>query len=144
MKSIKPSIQFFIDLGKTQTILANRFDRSLGGLGFNEFLILFYINQSDNQKMRRVDLADKIGMTASGVTRLLLPMEKVGLVKSGSAEKDARVRFVSIASGGKQKLSEAIERLGFLADDIIPNKNTKEIQTLSKLLVEIGGRALMK
>jgi len=30
-----------------------------------------------------------------------------------------------------------------LAEDIIPNKKTKEIESLSGLLMEIGGRALM-
>ena len=93
--------------------------------------------------MRRVDIADKIGLTPSGVTRLLLPMEKVHLVKSGPIEKDARVRFVQLASAGKQKLAETLERLEVLAEDIIPNKKTKEIESLSGLLMEIGGRALM-
>ena len=93
--------------------------------------------------MRRVDIADKIGLTPSGVTRLLLPMEKIHLIKSGPIEEDARVRFVQLASAGKQKLAETLERLEVLAEDIIPNKKTKEIESLSGLLMEIGGRALM-
>ena len=93
--------------------------------------------------MRRVDIAEKIGMTASGVTRLLLPMEKIHLVKSGPIEKDARVRFVQLASGGKQKLTEVLDRLDLLAEEIIPNAKNKKIEILSDLIIEIGGRALM-
>jgi len=143
MTKINKSIEFFINLYKTQTILNSRFDRGLGGLSFSEFLILFHLSQAEGEKMRRVDIADKIGLTPSGVTRLLLPMEKVHLVKSGPIEKDARVRFVQLASAGKQKLAETLERLEVLAEDIIPNKKTKEIESLSGLLMEIGGRALM-
>ncbi len=143
MNAITPSVKFFLDLGKTQTILSHRFDRGLNGLGFNEFLILFHLDQSENKKMRRVDLAEKAGMTASGITRLLLPMEKIGLVKSGAIEKDARVRFVMLASGGKQKLTEALERIELLAEEIIPDNKLKGIENLSNLLIEIGGRALM-
>jgi len=143
MTKINKSIEFFINLYKTQTILNSRFDRGLGGLSFSEFLILFHLSQAEGEKMRRVDIADKIGLTPSGVTRLLLPMEKVHLVKSGPIEKDAQVRFVQLASAGKQKLAETLERLEVLAEDIIPNKKTKEIESLSGLLMEIGGRALM-
>jgi len=143
MKKENAAIKFLINLGKTQAILTHRFDRGLGGVGFNEFLILYYISQAEDHKMRRVDLAEKIGMTASGVTRILLPMEKIHLVKSGPIEKDARVRFVLLSEAGKQKLSEALERLEVLAEDIIPSKNMKEVESLSGLLVEIGGRALM-
>ena len=102
MSSMSPVVKLFLNLAKTQSILFNRFDRILGGLGFSEFLILYYLGQTKEQKLRRVDLAEKISMTASGVTRLLLPMEKV-----------------------------------------LPAVKTKDIEALSDLLVEIGGRALM-
>lgn len=143
MRNIAAPIQFFLTLSKTQSILSNRFDRSLGGLSFSEFLILFHIDQAEEGKMRRVDLAEKIGMTASGVTRILLPMEKIHLIKSGPVEKDARVRCVVLSKAGKEKLEEALERLDILAEDIIPEGKTKNIEQLSGVLIEIGGRARM-
>ncbi|PIT88009.1 MAG: MarR family transcriptional regulator [Candidatus Magasanikbacteria bacterium CG10_big_fil_rev_8_21_14_0_10_36_32] len=143
MSKTSPLVKFLINLAKTQTILNSRFDRGLGGLGFNEFLILHSLSQADNQTMRRVDIADKIGMTASGVTRLLLPMEKVHLIKSGPNEQDARVRCVLLASGGKQRLFEALERMELLSEEIIMPNQLDKISELSDLVVEIGGRALM-
>jgi DNA-binding MarR family transcriptional regulator len=136
-------VEFFINLARTQSILSNRFDNSLSGLGFNEFLILFHLNNSGEQKMRRIDLATKIGMTASGVTRLLLPMEKVHLIKSCSVEKDARVRFVQPTPAGKQKFVEAFERLNLLAEDIIPITKINKLKKISDLLIEISGKTLM-
>ena len=143
MKSIQPAVKFFIHLGKTQAILSNRFDRGLGGLSFSEFLILYYIGQAEGQKISRIDLAKKIGMTASGVTRLLLPMEKVHLVKSGPQEQDARIRYVMMSAAGKEKLAEAMERLEVLAEDIIPHSSVKEIESVSNLLLEIAAKTVL-
>src|SRR4051812_48921539 len=93
MTSISPQLAFFIDLAKAKTVLSRRFDNRLSfhGLGFSDFMILYHISLSQDQKMRRTDLAEKIGLTASGVTRLLLPMEKIGLIKRESNEQDGRV-----------------------------------------------------
>ncbi len=136
-------VKFLVNMAKAQTILSDRFDRGLGGLGFTEFLILYNLSQAQDQKMRRVDIADKIGMTASGITRLLLPMEKVGLVKSGPNEADARVRAVILASGGKQRLTEGLERLEILCEKIIPDMPDKKLKELSEFMIDLGGKALM-
>ena len=143
MEKIDPKVKFFVNLGKAHSILSGRFDRGLGGLGWSEFLILFHLDQAEAGSMRRVDLAGKVGMTASGITRQLLPMEKVHLVKSGPVEKDARVRTVALAAGGREKLTEALERLEFLAGEIIPDGQAKAIAEMSDLLLELGGRAMM-
>jgi len=143
MTKINPTVTFFLNLGRAQTILAERFDRGLGGLGFNEFLILYHLEQAEAGKLRRVDLAKKIGLTASGVTRLLLPMEKIGLIKSGPPSDDARVRFVIMSNSGRQKMLEAVERLELLGEDLIPSSKNKNLGQLSELLLEISGRALM-
>jgi DNA-binding MarR family transcriptional regulator len=143
MVKASKKVKFIINLARTQTIINNRFDRGLGGLGFNEFLILYHLSQADDGKIRRVDIADKIGMTASGVTRLLLPMEKVGLVKSGPVDADARVRSVILASGGRQKLEEALERIEYLAGEIIVPGQAKKIDEYMEFITELSGRILM-
>jgi DNA-binding MarR family transcriptional regulator len=121
MSNIHPSVEFFLALAKTQTILARRFDNGLGGLGLNEFIILQTLSQAPDERMRRIDLATKVGLTASGITRLLAPMEKVGLVKREATKDDARVSFVALAPGGKRKLAEGMERAEQLAEDLLPN-----------------------
>ena len=94
--------------------------------------------------MRRIDLADKIGITASGITRMLLPMEKIGLVKNGDNEADARVRFFYLSSGGKEKLEDALDRFEMLAEDVISDDKVNNLKSFSDLLIEIGGKILMK
>lgn len=136
-KNINQAILFFMDLAKMQAIASRRFDNSLGGLGFNEFIILYHLNQAENERMRRIDLAEKIGLTASGVTRILLPMEKVGLVKKEVNKDDARSSWVIIATGGKRRLSEGLERAEFLVDEIISDKNKTKIRELSETITRI-------
>jgi DNA-binding MarR family transcriptional regulator len=144
MEKVNEKIKFIINLAKAQSILVKRFEGGLGnGLGFNEFLILFYLNNAEGKKMRRVDLAEKISLTASGVTRLLLPMEKIGLVKSDENSDDARVRIIMISKSGQNKIEETLARFSDLIEEILAPIKDSDIKNLSNLLVDVGGKILM-
>jgi len=138
MKKINSSLQFFINLARAQNVMSRRFDGKLGGLGFNELVILWHLSQAPDEKMRRIDLAEKIGLTASGVTRILLPMEKVGLIKKETNHQDARVSAVMLAVGGKRRLAEAMERAEIFMEDIIPAEKQKKLQEASDLIADFG------
>ena len=106
---------------------------SVQGLGLAEFIVLQELDNQSEGKMRRVDLADKLGLTASGITRMLLPMEKIGLVKRAADKNDARVSHVVIAASGKRILEESIERANMISDEIIAS-NQICIEELRDLL----------
>lgn len=125
-------------MAKVETVLTRRFDSALGGLGFSEFVILLHLHQAKEEKMRRVDLAEKIGLTQSGVTRLLAPMEKVGLIKRLTDSGDARVSFVALAQGGKRRFTESLEEANLVAEDLFAGKE-KNLVDISSLLAELGG-----
>lgn len=129
---------FFFSLFKTCAVANRRFDNSLGGLGFNELIILYHLDQAEGKKLRRIDLAEKIGLTASGVTRILLPMEKVGYVKKETNKDDARVSLVLLAPGGKRRLEEAMERMQFLMEEKFTSLGIKKMKELTGLLDETG------
>jgi len=137
MKKINSSVRFCFDIAKFQTVLSRRLDARLGGLGFNEFIILYHLSRADDQRMRRIDLAEAVGLTASGVTRLLLPMEKIGLVRREASDRDARVSFVKLAPGGKTKLEEGVERAEIFGEELIPADKIKRVEETSKLLSEL-------
>lgn len=102
------------------------------------------MHNAPEQTLRRIDLAEKVGITASGITRLLLPMEKIGLVEKKVNPNDARVSLVSIASGGKKQLDDALIRMQEQLDDKITQKQTKELENTTQLLKEIGTQFLWK
>jgi len=139
MKKVSESLKLFINLSKIQTENARFFSGGLDGMGFSEFTILFHLNATQGEKMRRIDLAEKIGLTASGVTRLLAPMEKIGLIKKETNAQDARVSFVSITDSGKRNLKESIERAEIFAQQVFPVDKIKKLKGLSNILVELGG-----
>lgn len=130
MKELKPQLKFFINLAQLQAKVSQIFDRHLlGGLSFNDFIILYYLSQVEDERLRRIDLADKLGVTPSGITRMLLPMEKLGMVTREASEYDARVSFVKLAPGGKRLLNETIEEAEHMAEEILPETKlaSKEI-----------------
>ncbi|MFN7160463.1 MAG: MarR family winged helix-turn-helix transcriptional regulator [Candidatus Gracilibacteria bacterium] len=138
MKDLTALTKFFLTLAKTQTILTRKFDGKLGGLSMSEFMILSHLHEASGEKLRRVDLADKVGLTASGITRILLPMEKIGLIKKETNERDARSSYVLLASGGKGMLTEAIERAELFSQDILPNIPEKKLEEMSDILNKLS------
>ena len=103
-------------------------------LGFSEFIILYHLSLAHDEKSRGVDLAEKTGLTASGVTRVVLPMEKIGLVKREPDKQDARVSCVVLTTAGKRKLNEALERAEIFCEDIFPASHNKKIRILFEQL----------
>lgn len=133
MKNTQPQLKFFIDLAQAQAKIARVFDRSLGGLGLSDFTVLYHLSRAKDGRMRRIDLAHKVGLTASGVTRMLLPMEKIGLVKREASTEDARVSFVELAPGGKRRLDESMERAELLAEELLPKMKIEKGNDISEL-----------
>jgi hypothetical protein len=76
---ISASLEFTLRLARAQATLVRRLDQVLGGyhgISFNDFMLLHYLNRAPGGRLRRVDLAERLALTASGVTRSLLPLEK--------------------------------------------------------------------
>lgn len=48
-----------------------------------------------------------MGLTASGVTRALLPLEKMGLVERAASQRDARVSYAALSKAGAELLANA-------------------------------------
>ncbi|MCF2491400.1 MarR family winged helix-turn-helix transcriptional regulator [Dyadobacter sp. CY347] len=141
MSTITPSLKLFLNLTTVQALITKRFDAKLSshGISLNEFLILFHLGEAPEEKLRRVDLAEKIGLTASGITRMLSPLEKLGMVKREANSRDARVSYVKLANAGKRILTEATATSEVLSDQIIATIKTKKLDELSKMLLEMGG-----
>ncbi len=138
---LSSSLSFFVALAKLQATMSRRLDASLNGISFNEFIILYHLSNAPELKMRRGELAERIGFTASGITRLLLPMEKIGLVSRLTDERDGRVSFVALAPGGKMKLEEGLERAEIIMEDMVPDAAGKKIESLAQIVSELTVRA---
>ena len=129
-------LEFLLNLSKLNSKIYRKLDASLWWIWFNDFIVLYYLNQSIDKKLRRIDLAEKVWLTASGVTRLLLPMEKIWLVSKEVNQFDARVSYVVLAKWWETKLEEAMERINFVLAEIMPNSLKSELEKTTTLLID--------
>jgi DNA-binding MarR family transcriptional regulator len=107
---------------------------SVHGIRFTEFLVLHQLSLAPKQVMRRVELAEAVGLTASGVTRLLLPLEKIGLVTKEANPRDARVSLVKLAPGGASIYADALITVQHVAKTLLQSLESKQREQLLNLL----------
>jgi DNA-binding MarR family transcriptional regulator len=76
-------------------------------LTLNDYEVLFRLAHAEEGMMRRVDLAQSVLLTASGITRLLDGLERAGFVEKAACASDARVSYAKLTDEGARKLSDA-------------------------------------
>lgn len=110
---------------------------SVHGITFSEFLVMARLFEAPEQTMRRIDLAESVGMSASGVTRALAPMEKLGLVQKEKNERDARVSLVKLSDTGSRIFEEALATVEGSAEMLLDNLGNHDIEAFLTLAKEI-------
>ena len=91
------------------------------GASFSEFAILRAIEAEGEQGVRRVDLAEAVGLSISGVTRALQPLEKLGYIETQDETLDARVRKVVLSKSGSQLFADIAKDVQRRMDEISPD-----------------------
>ena len=124
---------------KSATV-SKQLDNSLGaihGIGLAEYMVLMNLAMAPNQTLRRIDIADSVSRTASAITRMLMPMEKIGLVEKESSARDARVSLVKITEAGLEVYGNATLTLTSKSEAILKGLSAKEAAELLRLLEKI-------
>jgi DNA-binding MarR family transcriptional regulator len=135
------SLEFCINLAKAHAALTRRFDggfATLHGISFGDFVLLLHLNRAPGGKLRRVDLAEEVGLTPSAVTRSLIPLERIGLVTRQRDLRDARVGYAVITKAGQRILQEAMSSAELASEHLVRGSGELELRRLSELLVQIG------
>lgn len=132
MNKISDNLKFFLLMSKANAVMARHF--SSQGLSFGDLAILYAISQAPEERIRRVDLASELGLTASGVTRLLIPLEKIGVIKREANERDARVSYTTLTASGKRMLNDSLSYAEDVCKELIPNNQCKNLGNFHELL----------
>lgn len=136
MESFTPAMKLVVSLSSLQAQLLKRVDQKLSihGISFTEYMVIYRLRFAPENTMRRIDLADSIGLTASGVTRLLMPMQKIGLVQKEVNPRDARVSLVKLSDTGKQIFEDASISFGEISDAIMQPLETAQLVDFLELV----------
>jgi MarR family transcriptional regulator, 2-MHQ and catechol-resistance regulon repressor len=112
------------------------------GLTINDFEALLHLSRAEESRMRRVDLAEKLILTASGVTRLLDGLEESGLVDRAACDSDRRVTYAVLTESGHAKLKEASQsHVADIRAFFETRFSTDELDQLAALLGRLPGAA---
>jgi DNA-binding MarR family transcriptional regulator len=105
-------VRAFVNFLRAHSAVTRQLDRELvtdHGLTINDYEVLLHLSRSPNRMMRRVDLAKRVVLTPSGITRLLHGLQLSGLVCKESCESDARVVYAKLTDKGAERLERASE-----------------------------------
>ena len=110
------------------------------GLTLNDYECLLLLSHAEENAMRRVDLAEQLLLTPSGVTRLLDGLQEAGYVSNHACDTDARVKYAVLTDDGRRKLDQASRsHLASIDDLFAQHFSEDELQTLGELLGRLPG-----
>lgn len=133
-----PAVEAWIHLLRGQSAATRAVNAQLvaeHGLTINDFECLLLLARAEERRMRRVDLAEQLILTASGVTRLLDGLEKEGWVDRANCATDRRVTYAVLTDEGYGKLQEASKsHVADLRTFFEARYSSEELQQLAGLL----------
>lgn len=110
------------------------------GLTVNDYEALYVLSRADEQRMKRVELARRLVLTPSGITRLLEGLERSGLVERASCASDLRVTYAQLTQAGAVKLEEAsCSHVGSIRSLFEEHMSAEEIEELASMLGKFPG-----
>jgi DNA-binding MarR family transcriptional regulator len=139
--AVEPGLEAWIRFLRAHASLTRQLSARLEsehGLTLNDYDVLVQLAHAEDRRLRRVDLARSVLLSASGITRLLDGLERAGWVEKGTCRSDARVTYAVLTEAGLAKYRAA--RTSHLADveAVFGSRFTEdERQSLSGLLRQL-------
>ena len=110
------------------------------GLTISDYEVLLRLARAPDRRMRRVDLAGQVLLTASGITRLLDGLERRGYVERGPCATDRRVVYAVLTDVGLSKVRGASTSHFAQVDQLFAERfDEDELEAVGDLLARLGG-----
>jgi DNA-binding MarR family transcriptional regulator len=126
----------FLGICRTVALWQNRADAELGaihGIGLSDFAAMHHLVEAPGGRLRRVDLAQRLALTPSGVTRLLAPLERRGIVTREEGGHDARATYAVLTRSGKALVRDATATVSAVAESILGSLGDRDRAAFGKL-----------
>ncbi len=138
-------VQTFIHFVRAHASVVRGLDRELvadHGLTINDYEVLIRLSRAPDQMMRRVDLAQQVLLTPSGITRLLDGLQRSGFVEKAACATDARVVYAKLTDAGHEKLTAAsTDHFAAIRELFGARFNDEELRTLCDFLERLEPEA---
>jgi DNA-binding MarR family transcriptional regulator len=129
-------LEEFLGIRRVLAIWESRIDAQLGalhGLSLSDFAALHHLAQASGGRLRRIDLARRLALTPSGVTRLLAPLERRGIVARKADGHDARATYALLTRSGSELVKNAATTLTAIAESIFASLGERDRAAFAKL-----------
>lgn len=138
MAPSSPSLGAVLALLRAHARIEEQFGNTLGsihGLTLKELMMMMHLERAPKLRLSRIDLAKRLHVSASTVTRMTQPLEKLGMVGRQSDPRDARLAYVVLTSAGQRLVKDSRATLERMADGLFKDRWSKqEIAALAGLL----------
>ena len=135
MKQLSTESEFIFTNSLLNTKLNKTIDNNLSahGISFTEYTLMHFMAKATNKTMRRIDLAEQVGLSASGVTRIIAPMVKNNIVEKEVNPRDARVSLVKLSKTGERLYKESSITFKYCIKSITEKLTNNQLEKLIEL-----------
>jgi DNA-binding MarR family transcriptional regulator len=142
-KTASPAVRAYTRLLRAHAITTRCLSARLladYGLSINDYEALQLLARADEGRLKRVDLARRLVLSPSGVTRLLEGLEDAGLVERAACPSDQRVTYARLTEAGAVTLRRAArDHERAVAALLEEHLGDDELDSLAGLLAKIPG-----
>ena len=133
----------FGKLARAHTVLRRELESEAltpRGLTMTDFEAMLHLSRAEDNRLRRVDLVERLMLTPSGVTRLLDGLEEDGLVENVRCDDDARVTWARLTLEGVETLECVGATYATRLQELFGSRLTSdEVVQLTDLLGKLPG-----
>jgi DNA-binding MarR family transcriptional regulator len=138
-------IDSFVALVRAHATVTRQLNAQLAadhGLTISDYEVLLRLARAPERRLRRVDLAQQVLLTPSGITRLLDGLERQGWVDRASCAEDRRVVYAVLTDAGLAKLRVARSTHIPQIEELFARRiGPEELASLAELLGRLGDDA---
>ena len=128
---------------RSHAAITRQLDAELGhahGLTVSELEVMLHLEHAPERRLRPSELADRLLLTRSRISRLVDGLEHDRLVRRDSCSSDARGFFVELTEAGRVKLHAAAPDARALVRALFSAPfSEEELATLASLLARLPG-----
>jgi DNA-binding MarR family transcriptional regulator len=142
IRSDDPRLEAWRAFLRAHARVTRRLERELqaeASMALADYDVLVQLAVADEHRLRMSELADRLLLSRSGITRLIDRLERDGLVERAVCESDRRGQWAGLTDAGRERLREASPtHLRGIAEHFLDRIPTDELDRMRRTLERVG------